>query len=383
MGVIPQVDTHGKRSSSMSFALRWKHENVRLITLSIIISIAMTFMLLVLLYGTAERSVSVVVNGQESVVKTKQWVLQRLLDEQAITVGPHDKVSIPLNAAIKDGDRVVIDTANPVTVTADGKTWTVYTTEDTVQAAIEELNIPVRSYDKVYPALTAELTPNMAVKVVRVEHKVTSSQHTVPFTIVKQDDPTLEQGKEKTIKNGTNGVVVKQFESVYEDGKLVSTALVEKTVEKPTVNQVVAVGTKKIEPKVTALSAKASSGPQTVSLKGISFKAKKVLKNVTLTAYSAGVKSTGKSASHPQYGITASGAKVKEGRTIAVDPNVIPIGWWVYIEGIGFRRAEDKGSAVKGNKIDVYYDSEDYAEDFGTKKGYTVYVIGPNKPSSS
>jgi uncharacterized protein YabE (DUF348 family)/3D (Asp-Asp-Asp) domain-containing protein len=365
----------------MSFALRWKHENVRLITLSIIISIAMTFMLLVLLYGTAEKSVSVVVNGQESVVKTKQWVLQRLLDEQAITVGPHDKVSIPLNAAIKDGDRVVIDTATPMTVTADGKTWTVYTTEDTVQAAIEELNIPVRSYDKVYPALTAALTPNMAVKIVRVERKVTSSQHTVPFTIVKQEDPTLEQGKEKLVKNGTSGVVVKQFENVYEDGKLISTSLIEKSVEVPTVNQVVAVGTKK--PKVTVLSANASSGPKSVSLKGVSFKAKEILKNVTLTAYSADVKSTGKSPGHPQYGITASGTKVKEGRTIAVDPKVIPIGWWVYIEGVGFRRAEDKGSAVKGNKIDVYYDSEDYAEEFGTKKGYTVYIIGPNKPISS
>jgi 3D (Asp-Asp-Asp) domain-containing protein len=74
---------------------------------------------------------------------------------------------------------------------------------------------------------------------------------------------------------------------------------------------------------------------------------------------------------------------VKEGRTIAVDPNVIPLGWWVYIEGIGFRRAEDKGSAIKGKKIDIYYDSEAKAERFGKKKGYTVYVIGPSKPTAS
>jgi 3D (Asp-Asp-Asp) domain-containing protein len=56
------------------------------------------------------------------------------------------------------------------------------------------------------------------------------------------------------------------------------------------------------------------------------------------------------------------------------------MGWWVYIDGVGFRRAEDKGSAVKGKKIDVYFDSESHAHKFGTKKGYTVYVIGPKKP---
>ena len=43
---------------------------------------------------------------------TKQWVLQRLLDEQAITIGTHDEVSMPLNGGIKDGDRIVIDHAS-------------------------------------------------------------------------------------------------------------------------------------------------------------------------------------------------------------------------------------------------------------------------------
>ncbi|MNN20840.1 Cell wall-binding protein YocH precursor [compost metagenome] len=56
------------------------------------------------------------------------------------------------------------------------------------------------------------------------------------------------------------------------------------------------------------------------------------------------------------------------------------MGWWVYIEGVGFRRAEDTGSAIKGNKIDVYYDSLKDANNFGRKKGRTVYVIGPVKP---
>ena len=58
--VLQLKDTHGKRSSSMSFALRWKHENLRLIFKLAMISIAMTFMFLVLLYGTATKNVSVV-----------------------------------------------------------------------------------------------------------------------------------------------------------------------------------------------------------------------------------------------------------------------------------------------------------------------------------
>ncbi|AJY74914.1 3D domain-containing protein [Paenibacillus beijingensis] len=378
MGAIPLKDTHVKRSSSMSFARRWKHENLRLILLSGIISIAMIFMLLVLLYGSSEKHVSVVLNGQETVVSTKQGVLQRLLDEQAITVGPHDKVSVPLDSKISDGDKIIIELAIPITVKADGKTSTVYTTEKTVESAIGELNITLRDLDKITPSLGTVLKPNTTVKVVRVDKKISHTEHEIPFKVVKTTDATMEKGKSKMITAGKNGHIVKSFEHIFEDGVLVSTTLVTKVVEKSVVNKVVAVGTKK-KPQVSVLSASPEFG--SITAKG--FKARKTLNNVTLTAYTAGVASTGKSASHPQYGITASGAKVKEGRTIAVDPDVIPLGWWVYIEGIGFRRAEDTGSAINGNKIDVYYESESYANKFGKKRGYTVYVLGPTKPSSS
>ncbi|MGO4349269.1 ubiquitin-like domain-containing protein [Paenibacillus sp. MCAF9] len=382
MGILQVKDTHGKRSSSMSFALRWKRENLRLILLSATISIAMTFMFLVLLYGTAVKSVSVVVNGQETIVETKQWVLQRLLDEQAIAIGPHDEVSIPLNAAIKDGDRIEVTHAIPVIVKADGKTSTVYTTERTVQAAIEELHIPVRGQDKVIPPLHTVLENELTVTVVRVDKKVAETERAMPFSIVKKNDPTLEAGKQKLVQPGKEGLIVESIEKQYEDGILISKKMVSKVVETAAVNQVVAIGTKKEEPKVSVLSNKSPSFTS-LTKSGVTFKARKVLKNVTLTAYSADLSSTGKDESHPEYGITSSGTRVQEGRTIAVDPKVIPIGWWVYIEGIGFRRAEDKGSAVKGNKIDVYFDSTKIANKFGRKKGITVYVLGPNKPTAS
>lgn len=52
-------------------------------------------------------------------------------------------------------------------------------------------------------------------------------------------------------------------------------------------------------------------------------------------------------------GITASGAPVTAGLTIAVDPDLIPLGSVVYIEGIGVRVAQDIGGAVQGYCIDV------------------------------
>lgn len=72
---------------------------------------------------------------------------------------------------------------------------------------------------------------------------------------------------------------------------------------------------------------------------------------------------------------TSRGNTPKEGRTIAVDPNVIPYGSIVYIQDYGYYIAEDCGGAIKSNRIDIFTASHKYAIEQG-KKVANVWVLG-------
>lgn len=98
---------------------------------------------------------------------------------------------------------------------------------------------------------------------------------------------------------------------------------------------------------------------------------------VIATGYTAGVESTGKSPDHPQYGITYSGIKVKRDlySTIAADLSVFPLGTILYIPDYGYGVVADIGGAIKGNKIDLYFDTvEEVYSEWG-KKELEVYVV--------
>lgn len=75
-------------------------------------------------------------------------------------------------------------------------------------------------------------------------------------------------------------------------------------------------------------------------------------------------------------GVTASGTVPTPGRTIAADWSLHPAGTWLYIEGVGLRRVEDTGSAIKGQKIDVAIDTHANALAFGGQGYHRVWVLG-------
>lgn len=93
----------------------------------------------------------------------------------------------------------------------------------------------------------------------------------------------------------------------------------------------------------------------------------KSLGSFTVTAYCCCKECCGKSENHPAYGITKSGKRATEGRTIAVDPNIIPLGTTVYLNNTPYI-AEDTGSAIKGKKIDLFINDHQRAKVFGVQE---------------
>ncbi len=169
------------------------------------------------------------------------------------------------------------------------------------------------------------------------------------------------EGHKKVIQKGSNGMNEYIYQMIYEDDKMISKSL-ERIVYTEPVDEIIEVGTKK---QVVA-----------TSRGGFRYSDELVMR---ATAYDLSYESTGKNPGDSYYGITASGTKAHPG-TVAVDPNVIPLGTKLYIASTdgspdyGFATAEDTGGAIKGNKIDLFMEDNAACERFGIRP-VKVYIL--------
>lgn len=127
--------------------------------------------------------------------------------------------------------------------------------------------------------------------------------------------------------------------------------------------------------KNRAFSEEASATPQTLE-EAIDW-SRYPTEEVIATGYTAGYESTGKHPDDPQFGITYSGVKVKRDlySTVAADISIFPIGTILFIPGYGYGVVADTGGAIKGNKVDLYFETvKDVYEKWG-KKTLKVFVI--------
>ena len=68
-----------------------------------------------------------------------------------------------------------------------------------------------------------------------------------------------------------------------------------------------------------------------------------------------------------RVGITASGTRAHHG-TIAADTRRYPFGTIMYVEGYGYGRVEDRGGAIKGDRIDLFFSSHGKALQWGKRR---------------
>lgn len=78
---------------------------------------------------------------------------------------------------------------------------------------------------------------------------------------------------------------------------------------------------------------------------------------------------------------TASGAVAEQGVTIAADWDVLPPGTVVYIDGLGERVVQDRGGAIKGNAVDIYFEDHEEALVFG-RQAVRLYIIEERREQS-
>lgn len=308
-------------------------------------------------------SVTLLVDGRERVVRTEADTVAQLLREQGVAVGPRDRVMPATDTPLYPGLRVSVEHARQLTFRVGSTTFHRAVAARTVQEALLEAGVTLGPLDRVSPGLRQPVASGLVITVTRVEERLVQEEKVLKPHVVKTASHDLPAGDQRTVREGKAGKAVLTYRVRLENGVEVARDLVDRDVLAAPQPTIIAVGTLR-----------------GIERNGVTFMPRRVLHNVVLTAYGSGVAHTGKGPDHPLYAITAMGTRAKEGRTIAVDPAVIPLGWWVYIEGLGFRRAEDTGGSVKGKKIDVYFETDALASRFGLKRGHTVYVIGPQLP---
>jgi 3D (Asp-Asp-Asp) domain-containing protein len=257
---------------------------------------------------------------------------------------------------LEDGMSIKISRAREITINSDGKSIVLLTTAPDVKSAIGEAQIQLGEKDKVSPFLYTEIKGNTIIDVIRVEEKLVKQEMKMDFTNQVSKSDKLYKGLVKVVKKGSPGLKELEIKVIFETGKEVKREIASEKILKEPINGMIEEGTRS-----TFIS---SRGQVTRFVRALA---------MTATAYDATFESCGKHPDHPYYGITYSGLKVKPG-IVAVDPKVIPLGTYLYVEGYGEALAADIGGAIKGNRVDLYYESPKDVARYG-KKAVKVYIL--------
>ena len=287
---------------------------------------------------------------------------------------------------------ITIQRKQTVNVVYGGKTMEVSSYGETVESLLNRLEIELTAEDVLSATLRTKTYDGMTLTISRTvtveETYTTAVPHSTEFCY----DASLEEGQQIVLTAGKDGQIQCTALVSYVNGKETGRTVLSQTVISHPVNELVAVGTMLEEPEETEPPTEAPTEPPVVETTPeapaapsapvigggiITTPDGEVLtytgtKQVVATAYTN---------TDPGRTIwTATGTLCRVG-AIAVDPTVIPYGTRMYIVSndgqyiYGIAVAEDCGGSIKGNRVDLYFDTDAECWTFGIRD-CTVYFLG-------
>jgi resuscitation-promoting factor RpfB len=305
------------------------------------------------------KTITLVRNGQAEPVRTRAITVKELLSEQNIERAPSDALDVDPSSPLSDGETIAYRAAVPVTLVVDGKAQTVQTSADTVGEVLAQQQVAFDYHDRVMPAAPTAVSTDDTIRVDHVNswvERVTKpvapqTEHLISFK--------LAVGHVKVMKNGTPG----EREISYRVTRQANRSQAPRHV------QIASRIVRKAQPRVIAAGIGDYSSLAAFAQRGLdgTIRLAKAAVSMVATAYTANC--------YGCSGMTASGQHAGHG-IVAVDPRVIPLGSHLYIPGYGQAVAGDTGGAIHGNRVDLGFNSNSDAMQFG-RRSVTVYVLHP------
>jgi uncharacterized protein YabE (DUF348 family) len=327
--------------------------------------IIIVFMLLTIIVtsavfvGFSRKNITVIVDGNPIELVTYQKTFDLALKKADISVALKDKIDKTLDSKIHNNDIITIKRAVNLKVLVDNKELNISSAESDIALMLKAQKITLGPTDTVLPSLKTNLTKGMDIIITRVKTKTIEEKEPIGFKTVIKNDKNVLKSKKSISQNGVKGEKSISIDVTYENGKEVARKVVKETIVKEPKNKIIVQGT--MSPITVSRGAYSKGTSKVVNIASAPTSGKTL--TVKATAYWAfnGVNNT----------YTASGRKAVRNpsgySTIAVDPSVIPLGTKLHVAGYGNAIAADKGSSVKGNYIDVYFETRQEAIIWGVK----------------
>ena len=289
------------------------------------------------------------INGKTKTVFTYEKTVGDFLKKEGIVLKNKDLVSPSLDEEINKDMKITISSPKSYHIKDGNKTIIAEASGYTVADVLENLNIKLNKLDRVSLPLDEIAKEGMEIKIDRVVVENIENKIEIPFETESRENKDMFEGDKNVITKGEVGQKTESLKNTYVNGVLETTEVLKSEITKDPVKEVVEVGSKK-----------AAAAPNGKNAKRV------IVMQATAYDPSAGSK-------------TAMGTRARVG-AVAVDPRVIPLGSKLYIESMdgfasyGYATAEDTGGAIKGNRIDLFYNSNAEANRFG-RRNVKVYVL--------